>query len=91
MLEPMQGQAQRSTDDLHNLSLLEISGRIRRRQITAAGVTQRLLERLARPDPTLHSFIMELPEGALAEARRADREIAAGRQVTEFHLRRPPL
>jgi Asp-tRNA(Asn)/Glu-tRNA(Gln) amidotransferase A subunit family amidase len=69
----------------HYLGLLEISGRIRRRELTSEELTQRLLERIARLDQTLHSFITVLPDAALAEARRADREIAAGNWRGPLH------
>jgi amidase len=66
------------TDAIHYLGLLEISERIRRREITSLAVTQALLARIERDDRRLHSSAMVLTEQALAEARRADAELAAG-------------
>jgi len=72
-------------DDLHYLSLQEVAQRIRRRQASSEEVTQALLERITQLDRTLHSFLMVLPEAALAEARLADREIEAGRWRGPLH------
>lgn len=74
----MPGHQTHTSDELHYLSLLAISARIRRRQVTSEEVTRGLLERITRVDQALHSFITVLPEPALAEARRADAEIDAG-------------
>jgi amidase len=81
----MHEPGKRNTGGLHYLSLLEVSERIRRREISAAELTRSLLDRIERVDQTLHSFITVLPEAALAEARRADREIAAGNWRGPLH------
>lgn len=81
----MHGPGKRTNEDLHYLSLLEISGRIRRGQPTSEELTQRLLERITRLDQTLHSFITVLPGAALEDARRADREIASGNWRGPLH------
>jgi amidase len=64
--------------DLHYASLLEVSRLIRRREVSAVEVCQALLDRIARLDGALHSFLTLLPEFALAQAETADREIATG-------------
>lgn len=66
------------TDAIHHLGLLEVSGRIRRRELTSEAVTRALLDRIARLDGGLHSFLQVLTDSALDQARQADREIAAG-------------
>jgi amidase len=66
------------TTDLHYLGLLEVSERIRRRELTSEAVTRALLERIERFEGRLNSILLLLAECALAEARRADAEIAAG-------------
>jgi len=73
------------SDDIHYLSLLEVSERIRRRQLTSEEVTLWLLERIRRLDPLLHAYLLVLPDAALAEARAADRDIAAGRWHGPLH------
>jgi amidase len=66
------------TADLHYASLLEVSRLIRYRHVTAQEVCQALLDRIDRLDAKLNSFVLVLRDTALAEASRADREIAAG-------------
>jgi hypothetical protein len=41
--------------DIHYLSLLEVSERIQRRELTSVEVTEILLDRIARHDGILHS------------------------------------
>ena len=66
------------SDAIHDLSLLDVSQRIRRRQVTSEAVTTTLLERIAHLEPSLHAFLQVLPETAVAAAREADRELSAG-------------
>jgi amidase len=65
-------------EDVHRLSLLEVSEKIRRRELTAEAVTLQLLNRIERYEPRLNSIIMLTGDTALEEARQADREIAEG-------------
>lgn len=69
----------------HYESLLSISARIRSREISAEAVTRALLERIARHDTRLHSTLMVLNDSALAQARTADAEIAAGHWRGPLH------
>ncbi|HEX3982757.1 MAG TPA: amidase [Acidisoma sp.] len=64
--------------DLAYLELTEVSKRIQSRDISAVAVAETMLERIAALDPALGSYALVLPEIALAQAARADREIAAG-------------
>ena len=64
--------------DIHYLSLLEISDRIRRGIVSAETVTRALLDRIERHEGRLHSIALLLADSALDQARRADAEIAAG-------------
>jgi amidase len=66
------------TMDLHYASLLDVSGLIRSRAVSAVEVCQSLLDRIARLDGKLNGFLAVLSEGALAQAARADAELAAG-------------
>jgi amidase len=66
------------TDEIHYLGLLEVSERIRRRELTAEAVTRAALQRIERHERRLHSILLLMADTALEEARRADREIAAG-------------
>ena len=65
-------------DDLHYVSLHDVSHMIRTRQVSAVEVTRGLLDRIERYDGQLHSFHKVLPERALKAARQADREIGSG-------------
>ena len=66
------------TSALHYRSLLEISGLIRRQELSSEAVVSALLERIQQHEPRLNSILMLLGESALEDARRADSEIAAG-------------
>lgn len=71
--------------DIHYLSLLDISERIRRRELSSAEVTQALLDRIARLDGRLHSCLLVMADEAMAQARAADAEIAAGQWRGPLH------
>ncbi|MCB2048824.1 MAG: amidase [Novosphingobium sp.] len=64
--------------DIHYLSLLDISGRIHRREITSLRVTEALLDRIVQHDLRLNSVLMLLADRAIDRARQADAEIANG-------------
>lgn len=66
------------TTELHYLELLEISYRIHARELSSVEATQAQLERIAQLDGRLKSYATVTAELALAEARRADREIEDG-------------
>jgi amidase len=72
------------TDQIHYLSLLQISDLIRTRRLSCVEVCEHSLARIRDLDGALRSFVRVLPDEALATARQADREIAGG-------LRRGPL
>ena len=73
------------TTDLHYASLLEVSGLIRSRAVSAVEVCQTLLDRIDRLDGKLNSFLAVLSESALAAAAKADAEIAAGQWRGPLH------
>src|SRR5262249_22427315 len=52
---------------------------IETRKITSTRLTQIYLDRLKKFDPTLHCVITLTPDLALAQAKKADQEIAAGK------------
>jgi amidase len=66
------------SDEIHYLSLLDVSERIRRRELTSKAVASLMLDRIERLDGKLNSFLLVLADTALAQADQADREIAAG-------------
>ena len=71
--------------DLHYRSLLEIADRIRRQDVTSETVTELLLERIEQHEGRLHSIALLMADSALEQARRADREIAAGLYRGRLH------
>jgi amidase len=70
---------------IHYDSLLSVSDRIRRGELTSAGVTAELLDRIALLDGRLHSTLMVLADEAMAEAQKADAEIARGQWRGPLH------
>jgi amidase len=71
--------------DLHYLSLIEVSDRIRHRELSSLEVTETLLARIARHEPRLNSILMLLADQARDQARRADAEIAKGQWRGPLH------
>ncbi len=65
-------------EDLHYLSLLDVSERIRRREVSPVAVLDATLERIARLDGAARSFVTVLGDRARAAAVRAEAEVAAG-------------
>lgn len=59
-------------------SILGVAARLRAREVSPVELTEAALARLAERDPALNAFQLVLADSALAEARRAEREIAAG-------------
>lgn len=67
-----------SDSELHYLELLEVGRRIQSRQLSSVEVTRAMLDRIGAVDPRLGSYVTVMTEQALADATRADSEIAAG-------------
>jgi amidase len=68
------------TTDLHYLSLAELSRRLGAREVSSVEVTRAMLDRIARVDGRLKSYATVTGGQALADAARADGEIAAGKR-----------
>lgn len=64
--------------DWHYATLTETAAAIRSRKISPVELTNALLARIARLDPSLHSYATVTAEIASAQARRAEAEIAQG-------------
>ena len=64
--------------DLHFLTIAEASELLRDRQLSPVELTRAFLDRMAALDGSLNAYLLPLPDQALAEARRAEAEIAAG-------------
>jgi len=71
--------------DLHYLDLTELADLLRQREVTSVEVTRAQLERIDHLDGRLASYARITPEDALAAAKNADAEIAAGRYRGPLH------
>jgi len=74
-----------SLEDAAFLSVVELARLVQARKVTAVELARMYLARLRRVDPRLHAVITYTEERAMAEAERADREIAAGRYRGPLH------
>jgi Asp-tRNA(Asn)/Glu-tRNA(Gln) amidotransferase A subunit family amidase len=75
-------------DDLEELAFLpvtQLAQLVRTRKVSSVALTGMYIERLKRFDPQLHCVITVTEERALAQARRADGEIAEGRYRGPLH------
>ena len=72
-------------EDIAFASVTELSVWIQSRALTSERLTRIYLERMKRFDPKLKCIITPTPEQALARARSADAEIAAGKYRGPLH------
>lgn len=70
---------------LHYSSLAQVSKLIAARKLKSSDLTRQLLDRIAAVDERLQSYVTLMADQALASARRADTEIAAGRYRGPLH------
>lgn len=70
---------------LHYRSLAAISGEIAAGRLSALEVTEAILTRIAQLNPALGAFYTVFADAATEDARRADREIAAGQHRGPLH------
>jgi amidase len=71
--------------ELHDLGLLEVTRKLRAREVSSVEVTRHMLARIERHDVTLRSYATVTSEIALAQAGEADAQIAAGRARGPLH------
>ncbi len=67
------------------ITISELGGQLRRREVSPVEVTRECLERIERLNPALNAFITVMAESALAEARRAEAEILRGEWRGALH------
>jgi Asp-tRNA(Asn)/Glu-tRNA(Gln) amidotransferase A subunit family amidase len=72
-------------DDLAFASVSHIASLLKARKITSFDLTRMYIARLKRYDPKLHFVITLTEDRALAQAKKADEEIAAGRYRGPLH------
>jgi aspartyl-tRNA(Asn)/glutamyl-tRNA(Gln) amidotransferase subunit A len=66
----------------HNLSIGDLAGRLADRQMSSVELTGHFLARIERLDPQLNAMITLTADQAIAEARAADRRLAAGERTS---------
>ncbi len=71
--------------DIAYLTLVDLAARLARRDISSTEATQAQLARIAALEPRLHAYVLATGDSALAEAKTADAEIAAGRHRGLLH------
>ncbi len=76
---------ERFREDLCDLPLLELAARIAGRDVSPVAATEAVLARIAALDGTLNAFVTLFADEALAAARQAEREIAAGAYRGPLH------
>lgn len=72
-------------NNVHYLTILDVSHKLRHRELTAQALLRHQLERISRLDGRLRSFMRLMPEEALEQARNADFEIEAGQWRGPLH------
>jgi aspartyl-tRNA(Asn)/glutamyl-tRNA(Gln) amidotransferase subunit A len=70
--------------DLIWRSATELAGALESKEVSAAEITEALLQRGDEVDPKIHSYLCRTPERALAEAEEADKRRAAGTSRSRF-------
>jgi aspartyl-tRNA(Asn)/glutamyl-tRNA(Gln) amidotransferase subunit A len=71
--------------DLHFLTLAQASSQIRARTLSPVELTQAFLARVKQYDGALNSHLLVLEEQALADAKKAESEIASGHWRGRLH------
>ena len=71
--------------ELTTLSLREVAAKIKARDVSPVEVTQACLDRAAATEGRLNAFSRIMGETAMAEAKAAEAEIAAGNWRGELH------
>ncbi|MFP5205491.1 MAG: amidase [Acidobacteriota bacterium] len=72
-------------EDLAFATIPQLAALLRARKITSLALTQMYIARLKRYDPELHFVITLTEERALAQAKKADEEITAGKYRGPLH------
>ncbi len=74
-----------SGEALHYMSLRNVARRIAAREISPVDLTRRMLDRIAKLDPTLKSYATVMHDQALADAHAAAQAIQAGNYRGPLH------
>src|SRR5262249_46247538 len=71
--------------DLCYCGAVEVAGLLRRREVSPVELTRAVLRRIERIDSQLNSYITVTAESALASAKKAEGELAAGHDRGPLH------
>lgn len=74
-----------ASDELCNLTAVELASRIRRKDVSAREVMTAHLERIGRVNPKVNAIVTLVADRALADAARADDAIARGQPLGPLH------
>ncbi len=85
VVEKWTGAVPTSPDDIAFLPAHRLSALLKERRLTSTALTKIYLDRMKRLDPTLLCAVTMMEESAMAEAARADKEIAAGQYRGPLH------
>ncbi len=77
--------APKNIEDVAFASVRELAELVRTKKVSSVALTEMYLERLKRYDPTLKFVVTLTEERALAQAKAADKEIAAGKYRRPLH------
>ena len=77
--------APKNLEELAFASVRDLAELVRTKKVSSAALTEMYLDRLKRYDPTLKFVITLTEERARAQAKEADREIAAGKYRGPLH------
>ena len=66
-------------------TISDVTARVARGEVTSQKLTEQCLAKIQELNPKLNAFITVTGDEALAQARQADREIAAGRRIGPLH------
>jgi Asp-tRNA(Asn)/Glu-tRNA(Gln) amidotransferase A subunit family amidase len=77
--------APRNLEDVAFASVRELAELVRTKKVSSVALTEMYLERLKRYDPTLKFVVTLTEDRARAQAKEADREIAAGKYRGPLH------
>jgi len=73
------------SDDILDLSLVELAAAIRKRKVSSLEATRACLDRAQRVQPRLNCFIAMEADQALKAARAADRQLERGATTGLLH------
>src|SRR5690349_3099567 len=79
------GAVPRNLEDLCFATVRELASLVRAKKVSSVDLTQMYFARLKRLDPQLHCVITITEDRALAQARQADRDLAAGKYHGPLH------